>query len=65
MPTLRLAGGNNPGLPLLQKAIVWRLTRNANSNTVYFYCNGLQDYGREVIGVSDVVLISGIYRRHL
>jgi hypothetical protein len=67
LPTAGWPGGNNPWTAIVTKGdSSWRLTRNANSNTVYFYCNGLQDYGREVIGVTDVAdnqwhFIAGTY----
>jgi PKD repeat protein len=67
LPVVGWPGGNNPWTAIVTKGdSSWRLTRNANSNTVYFYCNGLQDYGREVIGVADVAdnqwhFIAGTY----
>ncbi|MCE5339973.1 MAG: PKD domain-containing protein [Planctomycetaceae bacterium] len=67
LPTAGWPGGNTPWTAIVTKGdSSWRLTRNDNSNTVYFYCNGLQDYGREVIGVTDVAdnqwhFIAGTY----
>jgi hypothetical protein len=55
LPTVGWPGGNNPWTAIVTKGdSSWRLTRNAATNMVYFYCNGLQDYGREVIGTTDV-----------
>jgi hypothetical protein len=30
------------------------LTRNGNGNNLYFFCNGLQAFGQEVIGTTEV-----------
>ncbi|MFA5293337.1 MAG: LamG-like jellyroll fold domain-containing protein [Phycisphaerae bacterium] len=67
LPVVGWPSGNNPWTAIVTKGDTsWRLTRNANSNTVYFYCNGLQEFGREVIGVVDVAdnqwhFIAGTY----
>lgn len=67
LPTTGWPAGNNPWTAIVTKGdSSWRLTRNANTDTVYFYCNGLADYGREVIGLTSVAdnqwhFIAGVY----
>jgi hypothetical protein len=55
LPLAGWPGGNNPWTAVVTKGdSSWRLTRNGNSNTLYFYCNGLQAFGQEVIGTTEV-----------
>ncbi|MEN6385135.1 MAG: LamG-like jellyroll fold domain-containing protein [Phycisphaerales bacterium] len=67
LPLAGWPGGNNPWTAIVAKGDTsWRLTRNANTDTVYFFCNGLQAYGQEVIGVTNVAdnqwhFITGTY----
>jgi hypothetical protein len=55
LPTAGWPGGNLPWTAVVTKGdSSWRLTRNANTNVLYFYCNGLAAFGQEVIGTTDV-----------
>jgi hypothetical protein len=55
LPLAGWPGGNQPWTAVVTKGdSSWRLTRNANSNALYFYCNGLQAFGQEVIGTTEV-----------
>jgi hypothetical protein len=55
LPLAGWPGGNVPWTAVVTKGdSSWRLTRHDNSNHLYFFCNGLQAFGQEVIGTTEV-----------